>query len=172
MYSEELYISYFEDLAIRLIDLGHTQQAPHFFMNHETGNGLKELDMAIGGKLKMPVLVLDEQELHSDGSSMGQKQNISGGFAILDKFEPGNMNDLRRVRIKTQQIARKLINKMKRDSRASFDEESPLLLAHAIQVGEIQQYGTPIILNQLAGWAVEFTWLTADDISFGINDFE
>lgn len=60
---------------------------------------------------------------------------------------------------------------MKRDSRASFSEESPLLLANTIQLGEIHQYGTPIILNQLAGWAVEFQWLVPDDITFGTQDF-
>jgi hypothetical protein len=171
MYSEELYTQYFEGLAASLNDLNHTDAKPHFFMNNETGNGFDELSKAIGGKLQLPCLALDEEEIDSDGSSSGQKVNIIGGFAILDKVDPGDIKSFRIARNKTKRIARKIINKMKRDSRQSFDDESPLLAANAIQLGEIRQYPTPVILKTLAGWAVEFKWLVPEDISFGAEDF-
>ncbi len=171
MYTEELYQSYFEDLAVSLADLSHTPAKEHFFINSETGDGLKELSDALGGRLCMPALVLDEAEIESDGSTPGQKMLIMGGFVVLDRVDPGNIRDLRRARLKCQKIARKLINKMKRDSRANFDEDSPLLLANAIQLGQISQSPTPIILKQLAGWAVEFQWLIPEDITYGTTDF-
>lgn len=171
MYSEELYNDYFEGLAGSLADIGHRPGKEHFFINNETGKGLNELEKAIGGRLNLPALVLDEPELESDGSASGQKVSILGGFVVLDKIDPADIKSLRAARSKTQKIARKLVNKMKRDSRASFDEGSPLLLANAIQLGEIHQHPTPIILNMLAGWAVEFSWLVPEDIRFGMEDF-
>jgi len=171
MYSEELYNDYFEGLAGSLADIGHRPGKEHFFINNETGKGLNELEKAIGGRLNLPALVLDEPELESDGSASGQKVMVLGGFVVLDKIDPADIKSLRTARSKTQKTARKLINKMKRDSRASFDEASPLLMANAIQLGEIHQHPTPIILNMLAGWAVEFTWLVPEDIRFGMEDF-
>ena len=172
MYTEEFYTEYFEGLARNLSDIGHTDRREHFFFNNETGNGLDELKKAIGGRLNLPALVLEEEELEDDGSAAGSKATIVGGFSVLDKFDPGDIKTLRQTRNKTKRIARKLVAKMKRDSRANFDEESPLLLANAIQLGEIKQYPTPVILNQLAGWSVEFKWIMPFDINFGKNDFQ
>lgn len=171
MYTEEFYTDYFEGLARNLSDIGHTDRHEHFFFNNETGNGLDELKKAVGGRLNLPALVLDEQELEDDGSGAGGKVSIIGGFTVLDKFDPQDFKSLRLARIRAQRIARKLVARMKRDSRANFDEESPLLLANAIQLGEIKQYPTPVILNQLAGWSVEFKWIMPFDINFGAGDF-
>lgn len=171
MYSEELYTDYFESLASSLSDLNHSELRPHFFINNETGKGLTELQNAIGGTLETPCLVLDEEDIESDGSGAGQKVNLVGGFAILDRIDPGDIASFRQVRNRTKRIARKIIQKMKRDSRASFDEDSPLLLANAIQIGEIRQYPTPIFFGLLSGWMVEFKWLLPEDINFGIEDF-
>ncbi len=171
MYTEEFYTEYFDGLARSLSDIGHTDRREHFFINNETGNGLKELQNAIGGRLNLPALVLDEQDLEDDGSGGGGKVSLVGGFTVLDKFDPGDIKTFRQTRITAQRIARKLIAKMKRDSRASFDEDSPLLAANAIQLGEIKQYATPVILNTLAGWSVEFRWIMPFDINFGKDDF-
>jgi hypothetical protein len=170
MYSEELYQQYFEALAASCVDIGHAPGREHFFMNMETGTGLSELKAALKSRLRVPAMVLDECELDSDGSS-GQKMTITGAFSILDKITPDDITTVREARRKSKIIARKIVNKMKRDSHMQFGESSSLLLAHAIHLGEIKQYPTPIILDSLAGWSVEFTWLVPDDITYGINDF-
>jgi len=170
MYTEQFEVDYFENLAKSLADLNHTPSKPHFFLNLETGTGFEELKIALGGKVFTPCLVLDESEIDSDGSN-GQKNTITGGFVILEKFTPKDMKEMRQARIKTKQIARKAINKMKRDANIQFGEESALLASNAIQIGSIKQYPSPIILNHLIGWCVEFTWIIPDDITYGKDDF-
>lgn len=170
MYSEELYQQYFEALATSCVDIGHAPGKEHFFMNMETGTGLSELETALRSRLQLPVMVLDECELDSDGSD-GQKMTITGAFSILDKINPQDINTVRQARQKCKAISRKIVNKMKRDSRMQFGEESTLLTANAIQLGEVRQYPTPVLLKSLAGWSVEFTWSVPDDITYGMNDF-
>ena len=170
MYTEQFEVEYFENLAKSLADLNHTPTKPHFFLNLETGTGFEELRLALNGKVFTPCLVLDESEIDSDGSN-GQKITITGGFAILEKFTPTNTKEMRQARFKAKQIARKVINKMKRDTLIQFGEDSALLAANTIQIGVIKQYPSPIILNSLIGWCVEYTWIIPDDITFGKDDF-
>lgn len=170
MYTEQFEVDYFENLAKSLSDLNHTPTKPHFFLNLETGTGFEELKIALAGKVFTPCLVLDESEIDSDGPN-GQKNTIVGGFVILEKFTPKDLKEMRQARIKTKQIARKAINKMKRDTMIQYGEESALLANNAIQIGTIKQYPSPIILGNLIGWCVEFTWIIPDDINYGKDDF-
>ncbi|GAB2780345.1 hypothetical protein GCM10027275_24860 [Rhabdobacter roseus] len=170
MYSGNLYETYFRGLAEKLADLGHTEAKPRFWVNHELGS-LSELNAALRSNLRVPALVLEVEELDTDGSGTGQKVSLVGGFTVLDKVQSANALSVRDVRHKTKTIARKLVNRMKRDSRAMYNEESTLLLANAIQLGNIKQYPAPLILNEFTGWCVEFEWLVPDDISFGMGDF-
>lgn len=170
MYTEEFEVEYFENLAKSLVDLNHSSSKPHFFFNLETGSGLTEIQNAMRGQLFTPCMILDESELDSDGTN-SQKLNLNGGFTILESFTPSNVKQMREARSKAKRIARKIINKMRRDSIIQYGEESALLSSHAIQIGEIKQYPSPIILNTLLGWCVEFTWIIPADLSYGKDDF-
>jgi len=167
MYTEELYIDYFEDLAGRVPEINHSPAQPKFWINFEEGS-IEELEAALRSKLQFPCLVIDEQMLESNGGS-GQKITLQGGFAVLGKYPHKNPEALRALRLSTMRIARKVIAQMKRDTTAAFGQSD--ILNKVVQIGKIKQRPTPVILNVATGWAVEFEWILADDITFGMDDY-
>lgn len=165
MFTTEFYTDYFEDIATRLVDIGHAKSSPRFWMNMES-NSHKELEQALRNKLEFPCLVLDEALIVSDGGA-GPKITIKGGFAVLERYQNGSA--IRELRSRTTNIVQKIVAKMKRDANFAFSENAPL--APFVQIGTISQYPTPIILNIATGWAVEFEWIMPENITYGMDDF-
>lgn len=166
MYTPDFYIQYFESIARRLNDLSHTDTTPRFWINMDSGN-INELSNALNNQVRFPCLVLDEQLVESSGS-LAQKMIIRGGFAILERYSSKeDKHFIREKRTRTMEIAQKILIKMKLDAHEIAGE----LSGNAITIGNIHQYPTPIILNIAAGWAVEFEWVVAEDLSFGMNDW-
>lgn len=85
MIDEELYVSYFENLAINSKDINHNESGKSFFYIDEPDD-TEEFDQALRNSATSPAFLLTaDQGEFTDSQSNNHNQGIDGQFYVLAK---------------------------------------------------------------------------------------
>ncbi|RQO65074.1 hypothetical protein DBR40_24690 [Pedobacter sp. KBW01] len=114
MFDEELYVSYFENLAIDSKDINHTESGKSFFYIDEPDD-TEEFDNALRDSATSPVFLLTaDQGEFADAQSNNHTQEISGQFYVLART--GDLLSRKQARKLCLPIIIQFLAKMKKDA--------------------------------------------------------
>ncbi len=164
----EFQEAYFKLAAVKI--LGHTEAKPAYFVNSQTSD-VSEIEGAIAAGIKLPALVLDSYDDTIQNRSDSVRTRLTAAITVIDTYDPGNAGDLRAVRNRCREVARKIIMKMHRDNMIQFDG---VLIKQKIHVEKEEINGMYIgaMRGTFTGWTYEFAWYLPDDLTYGLTDFQ
>ena len=152
-------IIYFENLARRHVDIGHTNQEKHFFR--------MEIDEVLAGinrtDVNFPMLILEGYSFDfTDNNSDNLIKNRQGAFVLLDHIsDASNYDTIHRVWDRLEQTGTEILVKIKADKRSR--------LVPVVRRFEFSSVNASLIMNQMGNnIGIRFTYsiqsLTSTDI--------
>ncbi|QIP15697.1 hypothetical protein G8759_25215 [Spirosoma aureum] len=162
---EQEYIDYFENLARRHKQINHSEAEPAFYAVRD--DNMTELDNVVRKKLKFPALLLDEYLDDQDYKQDNFRMQLNGGFSILCKLEKGNDVSIREARHQARQIARSILNRIRKDSLPGGFLASKKLVSSQQYPGE----KAPVVADTATGWAYPFEWQFPISVAVNTDDW-
>lgn len=167
------YETYFESLATRLSDIGHTPEAPRFWLNSNI-DGLSEIESAVRTKLKLPALLLDNLEFAIPVGDLNVRERATGAFSVLCSYKQGDSKSFLSARNQARLICNKILYYMIRD--ANPNEQSipnpDSIYRRGIRFYQDVEGDFTRSVNEVAtGFFYEFQWEIPVDLTYGMTDF-
>lgn len=165
---DEFQEEYFRLIAVRL--LGHTDTNQCYFFNNDIEEASEIQAAIINNQLRLPALIVDAFDDTISESSDHLRNEISFNITVIDFFTPGNATELKQIRRKCRNLARKVVYKMLRDT---FSHDEALLYNNQVFIenkSNIRGMYLGAVAGQHTGWTYEINWFVPSDLSFGLSE--